>query len=672
MPYFIKTLSLNVIYLGLILSLHFGLLTLAFGYYWMRFLNANFLEIALSVLILTIAYISAFLFFRSPKKKLYSFCLYAISIISAAYLIYAVFFSDGTFRKIITSTVLFIGVSILLNFCHAQKAKKIWGYLRYILLTALVLFSLVTINYIYQGFVATMTPSPLTASLEPQKLKKEHSSIKTDFYQIYTTQYYITDYYIPARVSNIPSYISAIDDKNFLVVDRHGKIYHLRLQKENAEPSEEDLYARRLPTTFPINYKELLSSDEGKKVKMSYFRVHDIYIEEENKKVNERSLYVSHHHWNIQQKCFTLRLTKLVGDISTLLNLSSSPKWKTIYETTPCFPIKSKGNPFMGNQAGGRIIGFGEENLLFSVGDHGFDTEHYGTENFPQDTNVSYGKIWKINRHSGESRLFSIGHRNPQGLYRSPDGTIWETEHGPASGDELNNIKLGGNYGWPHVLFGTSYETSIWPPGIYQDSHGDYDHPTFAWVPAIAVSNLIGVEGDLFPSWKNDLLIGSLKSKTLFRLQMYKDRVIYSEPIKINYRIRDLIQTPNGEIFIWTNGQHLIRLRSKNPTPNKNQPIEKIGEQLFNQKCIGCHNIRPRVPHGIGPNLHRVYKSRIASQNDYSYSPSLQTKSQSRWTRENLDLFLKDPQAFAPGTAMQIGIPDNGDRKALLRYLENH
>ena len=520
-------------------------------------------------------------------------------------------------------------------------------------------------DYIYPTFILGSSP----------KFHTRQYTILSHFYEISATEYYDARYVGELALKlDQPSHISVLDNKNFLLIGRAGKMYHLSLKKEGDFSPEESLHYKKLSATFPTSEKEFRLSDESKGVNTNWVRVNDIYVESENESGNQRSVYVSHNFWNAEKQCFTLRLVKLVGDVSILLSSSYAPQWQVLYETTPCFAIANPHvHPYTG-QAGGRIVGVDEENLLFSVGDFGFDTqENVGEEGgFPQDANSSYGKIFKINRYTGEYSLISKGHRNPQGLYQTPDGTIWETEHGPKGGDELNKIELGGNYGWPNVTYGTAYEGWIWPPAEYQDYHEGYDHPVFVWVPSIGISSMIGIEGDLFPLWKNDLLIGSLRDKSLFRVQVNNNRVVYSEPIKIGEKVRDLRQTPNGEIFMWTDQRNLIRLSAKESLPKKNQPIAVVGEQLFNQKCASCHSITPRASHKIGPNLHKVYKSRIARHDDYSYSSALRLNLRRQWTRENLGLFLKDSQAFTPGTSMQFKVPDDEERRALLHYLEKH
>ncbi len=661
---------MKTVYLGLILSAHFGLLSLAFGYNWIKlFYFQHRTSLLLSALVLSAAYIASQAFTRVPyhREKLRSLLLYAATAVGFASLLYAVFFAQKATQQIIASTLLFLAAIATAAFCESRKTNAIWKNLHRALKTVLLL-AVFTFLYMHQELIFHLTPSLSATSGQENKFKMERSLTHTAFYNVELTNYYMSSYYLPAKLSNIPGHISALDNKTFLMIERYGNIYLLTLRKntDSGHP-EEELYIKKLSAVFPINYGELYSSEASEKVTKSFFRINDLYTDTED---GRQRLYVSHHFWNAEKECFTLRISKLADDVSALLNDNSSPEWRTLYETAPCFPVNKTGIAFVGHQAGGRIVGLDENTLLFSVGDHGFDT-FGGSENFPQDINNTYGKIWKIDRDTGEADLISLGHRNPQGLYRAPDGSIWETEHGPESGDELNKIKPGKNYGWPHVLYGTQYGHFTWPRGTSQDGHESYEQPAFVWTPAIAVSNLIGVEGDLFPLWKNDLLVGSLKSKTLFRLQMHEDRVIYSEPIRIGYRIRDIVETPNGEIFMWTDSRSMIRLRPVNSLPKENETIGEAGERLF-YKCAGCHSIKPDAPHGIGPNLYKVYKSPIARHREYHYSPALQARAAEQWTREKLDLFLKDPDAFAPGTTMQMKIPDDHERRVLLHHLENH
>ena len=660
----IKYLLLRAIGFGLILASHLGLSAHVFGFNWIKIFHSQYRkEILLSVLILIVIYTVAFILFRYSRPAYQKICTAVLLLVAIAGLIsfaYVIFLAETEILKISASTVLFAGVSFLVAWCDANTESTVWKNL-YRITMIILLISFLNLLYIHQDFIRGIIFSfENTMDIRGEKkFVKKESDIGTSFYTINVTEYRLSDYHIPPRFSNIPSYIGALDDKNFLVIDRFGAIYHLALKQQN---EDEDLYIRQLPAVFPINYQTLYSSEPGKNIIKSNFRVNDLFIDTEN---GQKTLYVSHHFYYAEKECIAIRVSKLVGDISLLLtNNAEPPQWHVLYETPSCFYIGEKPGKFGGHQSGGRIVKLDDDHILLSVGDLvAIEVTR------PQDPNTAYGKIWKINRHDGTAELFSIGHRNPQGLYRAPDGSIWNTEHGPAGGDELNKVRQGRNYGWPHVVYGTSYGSRIWSRSPKQDAHEGYEQPVFAWNPSIGVSNLIRVEKDLFPVWKHDLLVGSLKERTLFRLQMHKDRVIYSEPIKIGHRIRDLTETPNGEIFIWSGRQSLIRLHPGTIEERKNESLSQYGKRLFSHQCSGCHSIATNVSHGIGTNLKSVYKSRIARHSDFDYSPGLRAKSAEHWTEENLDLFLKDAQAFAPGTLMQIKISDDRKRQALIEYL---
>src|SRR5262249_31167125 len=129
---------------------------------------------------------------------------------------------------------------------------------------------------------------------------------------------------------------------------------------------------------------------------------------------------------------------------------------------------------------------------------------------------------------------------------------LFSTEHGARGGDELNVIAEGSNYGWPNVTLGTGYDSYNWEVGrSLVGTHAEYTAPLFAWVPSIAVLQLIEVN-NCHPRWDGDLLVGSLKASSLYRLRLEAGRVLYSEPIWIGQKIRDIAQTINGIIVLWT------------------------------------------------------------------------------------------------------------------------
>jgi glucose/arabinose dehydrogenase len=163
-----------------------------------------------------------------------------------------------------------------------------------------------------------------------------------------------------------------------------------------------------------------------------------------------------------------------------------------------------------------------------------------------------YGKIVEVDTVTGSHRIFSSGLRNPQGLYRDKQGSIWETEHGPKGGDELNLIQEGKNYGWPVETFGANYEHYTWPLAGTKTSALDSSLPSLAWLPSVAVSNLIGIDHGVFERWQGDLVMGSLRAMSVFRIHLDGTRPVFNEAIFLGERIRDLALDSTGRIVLWT------------------------------------------------------------------------------------------------------------------------
>ena len=140
------------------------------------------------------------------------------------------------------------------------------------------------------------------------------------------------------------------------------------------------------------------------------------------------------------------------------------------------------------------------------------------------------------------------------------DNNIWATDHGPQGGDELNLIKKGQNYGWPQVTYGINHGNREWPLNKEQGTHDDFVKPVFAWVPSIAISNLIRLDKTTkFPLWGGDLLIGSLRGKSLLRVRMGdENNVAYIETIRIGHRIRDLTTLDDQSLALLTDGGRMV------------------------------------------------------------------------------------------------------------------
>ena len=227
-------------------------------------------------------------------------------------------------------------------------------------------------------------------------------------------------------------------------------------------------------------------------------------------------------------------------------------------------------NP-MENNGGGRIAKF-NNNFFISTG---FFTQNInsGIVQFPQDKNSSFGKIIKINdinKHNNSS-IFSIGHRNPQGLFVSEKfKLLLSTEHGPFGGDEINIINEANNYGWPCKSYGVKYSydfkknTKSWPDDLKKygcNKNKIFTDPLFSWSPSIGASQGLEYKGEEFKKFQNNFFVSSLKGNSLFRLLMSeKQKIINFEKIFISERIRDLTETSDGKILLYTDGGSLILL----------------------------------------------------------------------------------------------------------------
>lgn len=215
------------------------------------------------------------------------------------------------------------------------------------------------------------------------------------------------------------------------------------------------------------------------------------------------------------------------------------------------------------NNHGCRIAQGTDSTLLVTLGDH------FGPRDEAQNLGVDNGKIVRIrpdggippdnpfvSRQGARPEIWSYGHRNPQGLAFHPvSGKLWEQEHGPRGGDEVNVIEKGKNYGWPVIGYGIDYDGSkiheaTAKPGMEQ--------PLKYWVPSIAPSGMAFYTGDLFPAWKGSLFIGALRAQLLARLELDGEKVTKEERLLqgLGERIRDVRQGPDGALWLLTDNSN--------------------------------------------------------------------------------------------------------------------
>ena len=150
--------------------------------------------------------------------------------------------------------------------------------------------------------------------------------------------------------------------------------------------------------------------------------------------------------------------------------------------------------------------------------------------------------------NSAPAETWTSGHRTPYGLAFAPDGRLWEVEHGPRGGDELNLIEPGKNYGWPLVSYATNYNGVPIPS---PDTRSDLTKPVIYWTPIIAPGSLTFYTGTMFPQWRGSALVGGLATRTLNRLTFDgKGGATPAERWDVGHRIRDVEVGPDGALWM--------------------------------------------------------------------------------------------------------------------------
>jgi len=463
--------------------------------------------------------------------------------------------------------------------------------------------------------------------------------------------------------------ISQFGDR-YLLATGDGQLHVL-----SWDPEKKKLESRKLAHRVPLNRDEFVrdAAKSPLRVGAGSFRTADILVQNSG---DDFRLFASHHHWNSEKQCFTVRVSAVAGRYSDFVANEESQTWQTIYDSTPCLAFKNKGDPFHGYQIGGKMVLLDDHRLLLTIGDHEFDGV-YASEMLPQDRSASYGKTILIDLDTHAASIYSMGHRNPQGLDVDSSGNIWSTEHGPKGGDELNLILKGKNYGWPLVTYGTDYSQPFWPLNAKQGRHEGFELPVFVWTPAIGISAVVHVKGSMFKIWTDDLLVSSLRDKSIWWVRVDKGRAIFTERIPVGERIRDIMEDANGRLVLWTEASIdaptqttiiIVERAEDNSKAMDGLNSLQRGELLF-ARCDGCHTLGGA--HGIGPDLQGIFQRRIAAANGYNYSKALKGFAGS-WTEKNLDAFLTNPQRFIPGTSMQIGaVSDPAERASLIEYLKS-
>jgi len=221
---------------------------------------------------------------------------------------------------------------------------------------------------------------------------------------------------------------------------------------------------------------------------------------------------------------------------------------KTIFEALPYAKTR--------HHYGSRLAFDKQGYLYVSVGDRGSEKIN------PQFLDRDAGKIHRLHddgriptdnpfvgKEGAHGSVYSYGHRNPQGMTRNPQtGAIWTNEHGPRGGDEVNIINKAANYGWPVICYGINYDGK---PITNLTAKEGMEQPLTYWLPSIGPSGMAFVEGNKYPGWKDNLLVGSLRFQYLNRCVLEGNKVVKEENLLKNIgRLRNVKMGPDGYIYV--------------------------------------------------------------------------------------------------------------------------
>jgi glucose/arabinose dehydrogenase len=233
-------------------------------------------------------------------------------------------------------------------------------------------------------------------------------------------------------------------------------------------------------------------------------------------------------------------------------DLTAIKDFKVIFRQEPKLSV--------GNHFGSRLVFDRDGYLFITLGENNDRTT-------AQDLDKLQGKVVRIypdgkvpddNPFVGQAgvrpEIWSYGQRNPQGAALNPwTGTLWENEHGPQGGDEINIIERGKNYGWPMATHGINYSGQPIPEAKGKTAEGTVA-PHHVWEKSPGLSGMAFYDADRFKAWQHNVFIGALVSQELIRLQFDGDKVVHEERLlgELNKRIRDVRQGPDGYLYVLT------------------------------------------------------------------------------------------------------------------------
>ena len=214
-----------------------------------------------------------------------------------------------------------------------------------------------------------------------------------------------------------------------------------------------------------------------------------------------------------------------------------------------------------GRHFGSRVVEAPDGTLYVTIGDR-------GDRPAAQDLSRHNGSVIRVaadgsiprdnpfvNSEFALPEIWSYGHRNPQGAGLDLQGNLWVAEHGARGGDEVNAVRKGANFGWPVISYGRHYSGAKIGEGTRKEG---MEQPVFYWDPSIAPSGLLVYSGRMFPQWRGDMFVGSLKFDYISRLSGKPLREVEQIKTAETSRVRDIVEAPDGSIWFVSEGQGAV------------------------------------------------------------------------------------------------------------------
>ena len=271
----------------------------------------------------------------------------------------------------------------------------------------------------------------------------------------------------------------------------------------------------------------------------SRFAITDIGILAES--AIRADLLISFPTYNRAKDCVSVHLYRYTLNLSSKISLTRGKLW---FKSNPCVPVSAV------QHAAGRLAVIDKKSAYLTIGDLGY------TEIDNVNRRGDLGSVFKVSATTREK--ISTGHRNQQGILLIGKD-LYTSEHGPRGGDELNIIEEGVDYGWPTVTYGEPYSSGDYVRPKETGSHDGYRKPLTYWVPSVAPTELVRLNGSQWGPWAGQIVMGTLREESLIFKELLDAKRVGKRTIHpVNERIRDLEIGAQGEMVATTDSGKLL------------------------------------------------------------------------------------------------------------------